>query len=565
LYLFFPLDIELMIRRLISLLLFIVLSGCSTAVPVKETQLPTSILTLFSTPVTATSSVKDDVEPVSAPVNLSLSIAASVPDSFKNKIELPDGIHLTKPGETVDLLLQPVLNTTSGLALSTWIYAVAAPFPTLIDEVRLRDLQDAWHGNPPEVFNHSPLLVSAGTKAVFDVLWGVSSSAGVKVVEPEKMAALAWSTPSSWALLPFEDIQPRWKVLRVEDQSPLEKQMDVSTYPLTVRFGFTGVPAAIQTASALKNGFQPSTNRDVKKMTVLAMTGTTALVRGIAEKMDQKGILYPAEDIGSWLTSTDLTHISNEVPFYKDCPPAVRRDPRFCSDPAYIQLLEKVGTRIVELTGNHELDWGIQPFLDTLSIYQKEGWQYYGGGRNLEEARQPIKVLDHGNRLAFIGCNPAGPAADWATSDQPGSASCDFESMKSTIAELRQEGYLVIATFQHVEVCTLEPHLAQKADFGKLVEAGAVIVSGSQAHCPQAMAFKDQQFVHYGLGNLFFDQMDMFSRREFVDRHIFYDGRYIGTELLTAMLEDSSRPRPMTDQERRKLLEDAFRASGWIR
>jgi hypothetical protein len=554
-----------MIRRLISLLLFIALSGCSPAVPVKGKPLATTLPTLIPTSVRAASSVKGDGQPTSLPVNLSLNIAGSVPDSFKKEVQLPDGIHLAKQGETAALSLQPLLNTTSGLALSTWIYAVAAPFPTMVDKVRLQDIQDAWHGNPPEAFNHSPLLVSASTKAVFDILWGGSSPLSVKVVEPEKMVDLAWSIPSSWALLPFEDLQPRWKVLRVEDQSPLDKQLNASTYPLAVRFGFTGDPAAIQSASALKNGFQPTTNRDVNKMTVLVMTGTTALVRGTAEKMDQKGILYPAADIGSWLTSADLTHISNEVPFYKDCPPAVRRDPRFCSDPNYMQLLEKVGTRIVELTGNHELDWGIQPFLDTLSMYQNEGWLYYGGGRNLEEARQPLKVVDHGNRLAFIGCNPAGPAADWATSDQAGSASCDFDAMKAAIAQLRQEGYLVIATFQHVEVCTLEPHLTQKADFGKLVDAGAVIVSGSQAHCPQAMAFKDQQFVHYGLGNLFFDQMDMFSRREFIDRHIFYDGRYLGTELLTAMLEDSSRPRPMTEQERQKLLEDAFRASGWIR
>jgi poly-gamma-glutamate synthesis protein (capsule biosynthesis protein) len=53
------------------------------------------------------------------------------------------------------------------------------------------------------------------------------------------------------------------------------------------------------------------------------------------------------------------------------------------------------------------------------------------------------------------------------------------------------------------------------------------------------------------------------TRQEFLDRHVFYDGRHISTELLTAMLEDYAQPRPMTPEERRALLEEIFNASGW--
>jgi poly-gamma-glutamate synthesis protein (capsule biosynthesis protein) len=74
------------------------------------------------------------------------------------------------------------------------------------------------------------------------------------------------------------------------------------------------------------------------------------------------------------------------------------------------------------------------------------------------------------------------------------------------------------------------------------------------------MEIYNGDFIHYGLGNLFFDQMDNINnRREFIDRHIFYDGKYIGTELLTAMLENYAQPRPMTEIERKGLLQDAFR------
>ncbi len=85
-----------------------------------------------------------------------------------------------------------------------------------------------------------------------------------------------------------------------------------------------------------------------------------------------------------------------------------------------------------------------------------------------------------------------------------------------------------------------------------MASAGAVIVSGSQSHVPAAMEFSEGSFVHYGLGNLFFDQMSHLmpdgsliydTRNVFVDRHVFYDGRYISTELLSYIIEDYSRPR----------------------
>ena len=36
------------------------------------------------------------------------------------------------------------------------------------------------------------------------------------------------------------------------------------------------------------------------------------------------------------------------------------------------------------------------------------------------------------------------------------------------------------------------------------------------------------------------------TRQAFIDRHVFYDGKYLGVELLTTLLEESARPRPMT-------------------
>ena len=287
--------------------------------------------------------------------------------------------------------------------------------------------------------------------------------------------------------------------------------------------------------------------------------------------MNIKGITYPGRDIQAWLAQADITHISNETSFYDLCPPPVMDliGLKFCSDPSYIALLNYVGADVVELTGNHLIDYGPQPFLDTLALYRQNNILYYGGGENLSDARQPLLIENHGNKIAFIGCNSVNIGQyPTAASDRPGAAPCDYNYVTQQIAQLRSQGYLVIMTFQYYETLDSQPFAAQVRDFRLMAQAGADIVQGSQAHFPQSMEFYQGGFIHYGLGNLFFDQMGDDPkmpgiRREFIDRHVFYDGRYISTELLTAMLEDYSRPRPMTADERAAFLTEYFSLSGW--
>ena len=137
---------------------------------------------------------------------------------------------------------------------------------------------------------------------------------------------------------------------------------------------------------------------------------------------------------------------------------------------------------------------------------------------------------------------------------------------------MKAAGDVVIASIQHYEYYSPEARPLQMKDFRRLAQAGADVVSGSQAHYSQEMEFDQGVFIHYGLGNLFFDQMGYDytdgtrttnTRREFLDRHVFYSGKLISSELLTAMLEDYSKPRPMTPDERAAFLSEYFKASGW--
>lgn len=403
------------------------------------------------------------------------------------------------------------------------------------------------------------------TFELFNALWGPAASGSVNIVPKSELVDYAWTHQPTWAIIPFESLDPRWKVLTVDGLSPIHKDFDLTGYPLKVPISLFGDPEAVELVKT--NFVLPSTNRDPGKITVVAMTGVTALVRATAFMMEQNGITYPSQDIRNWLLNADITHISNEVPFAENCPypDPVQAEVRFCSRDAYIQLLEDVGADVVELTGDHFQDWGTEAMFHTINLYRERGWQYYGGGMDLADGRKALLIENNGNRVAFIGCNGKGGSFAQAGETNPGAVACDLGWMAQEITRLKAEGYLVIATFQHHEYYSYAASPDQQQDFRQMAEAGAVIVSGSQAHQPQGMEFLNGAFIHYGLGNLFFDQYDLCPacRQGLIDRHVFYDGRYISTELLPIQFVDYSRSRPMTDDETSTLLQELFVASGW--
>jgi poly-gamma-glutamate synthesis protein (capsule biosynthesis protein) len=406
--------------------------------------------------------------------------------------------------------------------------------------------------------------MTAQTLAAMKGVLGEPAAGAVATVPESDLLGRAWAEQPAWAIVPFEALEPRWKVLRVDDVSPLDRGLDLNAYPLVARVPATGSPEALEPFLAAAN--LPSTNRDEGRMTVVVMTGVTALTRATAWRMEQKGMTYPAQDVGDWLRDADITHVSHEVSFDPECGPPnpVQEGLLFCSDPRYIELLEYIGVDVVEMTGNHIADAGVEHVEPTLDMYVERGWQYFGGGRDLDDARQPAVFEHNGNSIAFLGCNPVGPAYVWATPERAGAAPCDYEQLYGQIAGLAAQGILPIVTLQYWEMDRYDPTPQQVADFQALIDAGAVIVSGSHAHHVQGFGFHGDGFIHYGVGNLFFDQMQMLGyRQEFFDRHVFYDGRHISTELLTAMLEDWSRPRPMTEQERLELLQTVFAVSHW--
>src|SRR5688500_1566715 len=530
--------------------------------------------TSCSTQATPAPQVIQEARPTSTP-NSSVEIITSTPSPAGVQIgdSVPLGLReqITSvdlpASSSVHLDISSSVQSDSAQTKIQWIFTLVAPFPTVKDGVTFDELHLAWtEGTAPAPFSGIPLLMDQATLAAFTALWDAPAAEAVQVIPSDQLLDIAWTEISSWALIPFELLEPRWKVLTVDGQSPIRKGFDISSYPLAVSF-------TLQTSDNLQPPSLPISNYDPSKLTTVILTGVTALVRATAYTMELKGATYPGEKIRDLMREADIAHVSNEIPFFTGCtfPKPDAGALVFCSDPKYMELLTDIGTDVVELTGNHFADRGAAGMLETIAIYNAHQLPYFGGGVDLQDSLKPALFEINGNKIAFIGCNkPDVGRFPTATDFQPGAAPCDFSYLTQEINRLKAEGYVVISTFQWNERYDAMTSPTQRDDFRLMADSGASIVSGSQAHYAQAMEFRNGSFIHYGLGNLFFDQMGDQGwmprgiRREFFDRYVIYDGRFISTELITALLEDYSRPRLMTEQERTGFLQEYFHYSGWM-
>lgn len=546
-------------------ILSLLLSACGIALvqPTPPTSTPVLATELPQVP-TATEIVATP-EATPTPVAPSVWIDPRLPEEILlNLADLPSIIQVANKEEA---LLSFTIDTEE--TLSSWIYALAAPFATLTDDVSIESLVAFWQKN-----DEFPARVLVMPPAIFDSLKARYGNplGDVHPLAESNLLNYIQTHQDAWAIVPFEKLEPQWKVISLDENSPIRKDFILEKYPLFVKIGWDEGPQEISEAEyEIANqvvSSVPATNRQADNLTTVILTGVTAMTRATAKEMELYGVLSPAASIGELMREADIAHISNEVPFASNCPPPQwqqEEDLVFCSDDKYIALMREIGTDVVELTGDHFSDYGPEAMFHTLEMYDAEGWPYYGGGKDINQAREALKISHNGNKIAFLGCNAKAPGYATASESNPGALFCDLELAVDQIESLTEEGYLVIFTFQHQEIYRWNPTEEMISDSRLVADAGAVIVSGSQAHQPHLLEFYGDSLIHYGLGNLFFDQLGWFedSNKAFLDRHVFYDGKYLGVELITVQFFNWSTPTLMTPDARSAMLERLFAESGF--
>ncbi len=302
---------------------------------------------------------------------------------------------------------------------------------------------------------------------------------------------------------------------------------------------------------------------DPKSHITVAQTGVTAMTRAFMAAVDKSGdLLSPVKYTKAITSRADLATTSNEVSFLDPCAWPLKDRMLFCSPSRYLKILEESGFDIIELTGNHNNDFGSRYNSSSIELLDRAGMKYFGGGKNKSDAEKVLYVTVKGVTVAFVGFNELGPEYAFASEKKAGAARLSKELFTRLVREAVSRASVVFVTVQWGNENEPVPQEIQKRYFHLAADLGATIIVSSSAHRPMGIEFYRGTFISYGLGNFLFDQMQSLNtRRGMIARHHIYGGRHVSTELIPYLIYDYSQPRLLRGREARELFEEVFRCS----
>ena len=354
------------------------------------------------------------------------------------------------------------------------------------------------------------------------------------------------------AFIPASELSPDVKLLTFDGKYYLDTFTDGA---LLRTITFSGLDTQNLSSITFNNA-----NKD--GVFTVNQTGVTALTRTMLQKLSSVGDpTFFSKEIGPFLASTDITHVSNEVSFQENCQ---YHRALFCSTPKFIETLKDSGVDVVELTGNHNNDFGRQINVDSINTYRELGWSTVGGGLNAEDAAKPYVVNKKDSTVAILAYNypdsPNGVAI--ATESGAGANGFDFTRIEADIAAQKAAGtQSVIVDVQFWEcyaypdgyveypICD-QPITDQQEVFRKIVDLGADMVVGTSAHQPQTFEFYNGKPIYYGLGNLYFEQTQWpGTERGIILTHYYQKGKLLQTKLTPTVYDDDFQVRIMDADE----------------
>ena len=171
----------------------------------------------------------------------------------------------------------------------------------------------------------------------------------------------------------------------------------------------------------------------------------------------------------------------------------------FKSPDHYVTHLKNAGFNLLNLANNHSNDFGAKGRNNTMRLLDEAGIHYAG----LLEC--PTKVFEvNGLKVGFCGFAP-----NRATLKLN-----DYEQVRQTIRNLKQEADIVIVSFHGGAEGTSRQHVTKKTEyfygenrgnpynFARVaIDAGADLILGHGPHVPRAVDLYKDRLIVYSLGN----------------------------------------------------------------
>ncbi|MBT3349743.1 MAG: CapA family protein [Nitrospinaceae bacterium] len=177
------------------------------------------------------------------------------------------------------------------------------------------------------------------------------------------------------------------------------------------------------------------------------------------------------------------------------------------------------GFDTVAFASNHCMDYGLEPFVETMELLEKRGIAFSGSGRDIAEARTPVIIERKGVRVGFHtyvlnlpmgwGANPRKPGVAPIRQDPlfgpPYVDEDELEAMAEDIKKTRSHVDVLLTTFHWGSSQSRTMTLSQQAAAHTAIDAGADLIIGQHPHILQGIEIYKGKAICHALGNLVLD------------------------------------------------------------
>lgn len=214
--------------------------------------------------------------------------------------------------------------------------------------------------------------------------------------------------------------------------------------------------------------------------------------------------LFPFRGTAKLLQFADLA-VGNLECVISDRGRLVPKAYSFRAHPRVIDVMKRAGLDVLSVANNHVGDFGTDAFVDMLNRLDQAGIGYFGGGRNLAEARRPWVKEIKGTRIALLAYNEVELRSYEALDTRPGLAWLVDSRVRQDIAQARKlADFVIVYPHWGLEYHTM-PSARQREAGRLMIDAGADLVVGAHPHVIQTAEYYNGKWIIYSLGNFVFD------------------------------------------------------------
>ena len=283
----------------------------------------------------------------------------------------------------------------------------------------------------------------------------------------------------------------------------------------------------------------------LKENIKLTAAGTVVLARGVHKVIQRHNdIHYPWKGTRQFFNESDINIVNFKSPLVTEFS-YPKSSWLLVGKLNYANAMASANIHLVSLAGNHMGDAKTTGLNETLTKLTQLNIKTVGAGSTLAEAYQCEIIKKKGVTFGFVGFNNVPGSIGKPKNNHPGIAWLDNDAIKAIKTCRPNVDQLIVLVNWGIEY-THQPRKKEQAWAKRMIQAGADIVLGDQAHWVQSFDTINGKHVSYGLGNYIFDQhWSQYTTEGIIQTFVFYQNKKIAIDTIPIKLQRNGQVQPI--------------------